>query len=153
MARVEFRSGLDDRLGYALRWLRRQQASGVRVRVRGAPGELQALSQQLWVADREGFVAHAIAGRADTPGLARTALWLGDGAVAGAEPSVWLNLGSGEVPLTDLTDLPAPVARIIELVGRSDPEVESGRQRWSACKRQGLAPLHEVVDGSADPAD
>ena len=139
---VEFRTGIRDKLAYAQRWLRMAFERGARVRVLGSEADLRSLSQQLWVVDKESFLAHAWAGTAAaaTPGLARTTIWLGAGAVAGPAPELLLNLERA---------LPASwqdCQRIIEVVGVDEAEVQAGRERWAAYRRQGLEPAHRKAE-------
>lgn len=142
-ATVEFRTGVRDKRGYALRWLQMAAQRGARVRVLGSPAELQALSQLLWVADKESFLPHALtlgAAPPAGPGLQRTRLWLGAGPVAGDEPRLLLNLGP---------ELPARTQgyeRIIDVVSTDEAEVQAGRERWAGYKRLGLNPAHRKSD-------
>jgi DNA polymerase III subunit chi len=142
---VEFRTGIRDKVGYAHRWLRLAIERGARVRVLAGEGELRALGQALWVADKESFLPHAFAGAksAAAAGLERTRIWLGPGAVAGAEPELLLNLGS-TLPLEPLGYL-----RIIEVVSVDDAEVQAGRDRWAAYRKLGLEPAHRKADEEA----
>ena len=134
---IEFRTGIGDKLQYANRWLRVAARQGARVRVVGPARSLSALSQLLWTSDREDFLPHAWSVQDSAlPGIARTAIWLGEGAVAGSPPSHWLNIGD---------DLPADLAgcdRLVELVATTPEEVSAGRQRWAGYRRLGLDPRH-----------
>ena len=143
---VEFRTGVRDKRGYALRWLRLAARRGARVRVLGSPTELQALSQLLWVADKESFLPHAMAMAGTVPsgqGLQRTPLWLGAGPVAGDEPPLLLNLGQ------ELPTRTQGYERIIDVVSTEEDEVRAGRERWAAYKRLGLSPAHRKSDDEA----
>ena len=143
---VDFRSGIQDPLAYAGVWLRKAYAQRARVRVIGPAVALSALSQQLWVADKEGFLPHALAGvDPKRPGIGRTAIWLGTGPVAGNPPSLLLNLGS---PVPDDW---ATYRRIVEIVGADEERVQAGRDRWAGYRRLGLEPRHRT-GASDDPA-
>jgi DNA polymerase III subunit chi len=139
---VEFRTGVRDKLGYALRWLQMALQRGARVRVLGSPADLQTLSQMLWVADKESFLPHAlvIGATPPVPALRRTPVWLGAGPVAGEEPPLLLNLGAGLPSRTDGCE------RIVDVVCVDDADVQAGRERWAGYKRLGLNPAHRKSD-------
>lgn len=133
---VEFRTGLADRLAYALGWLRQAAARRVRVRVAGSAADLAALDGLLWTAQPGDFIAHAStrAGGDYPPGLARTPIWLGSGPVPGQAPELLLNLG------TEVADLDG-YRRIVELVAAAPEATAAGRQRWRWYQEQGLIPM------------
>lgn len=138
---VEFRTGVDDKVAYAARWLRIAAARGARTQVIGAPETLQALDRALWVDDAQDFVPHAWVRQAGrTPGLERTALWLGEGSVPLPAPTLLLNVGA---------DVPADVERferVIEVVGAGPDDAQAGRRRWKAYLERGLAPAHRQAE-------
>ena len=138
---VEFRTGVDDKLAYAVRWLRLAAARGARARVIGPSELLQALDRALWVDLPGDFVPHAWARQAGrTPGLDRTPLWLGDGALGAPEPGLLLNLGA-EIP----AEL-APYERVIEIVATDPADAQAGRRRWKTYVERGLAPAHRKAE-------
>ena len=67
MTQVAFHIGIDDRVGYACRLLRKAVASGAKALVVGEPDTLAALDKALWDFEQTSFFAHA---RADAPGQA-----------------------------------------------------------------------------------
>jgi DNA polymerase-3 subunit chi len=146
---IEFRTGVRDKLGYAARWLATGYRRGARVRVLGTADELRQLSQQLWLHEKEGFIAHAFCAPAATlaPGMDNTPIWLGEGDLAGDEPPLLLNLGPG------LPANPSAYQRVVEIVSTQRDDEQAGRARWSAYKRQGLEPAHRKPhDDAADEA-
>jgi DNA polymerase-3 subunit chi len=146
---IEFRTGVRDKIGYAARWLATGYRRGARVRVVGPAGELTLLSQQLWLHEKEGFIAHAFSAPAASlgPGMDITPIWLGDGALAGEEPPLLLNLGPG------LPANPTAYRRVVEIVSTQHDDEQAGRARWSAYKRQGLEPAHRKPhDDAAEDA-
>ncbi len=144
---IEFRTGIRDPLAYGLRWLHVAHARGARVRVTGPKADLDRLSSQLWIHDKEGFVPHALAGSGGfAAGLERTPIWLGEGAIAGQEPPLLLNLGGAIAPE------PQGYERIIEVVASQAELAQAGRERWAAYKRLGLEPAHHRGDAQADSA-
>ena len=88
--KVEFHSGVADKLGVACRFLRKAQAAGATVVVCGDQGTLDRLDLALWTFDPLSFVAHARLKRgvAPPPALARTPIWLVDDAASIADARV-----------------------------------------------------------------
>jgi DNA polymerase III subunit chi len=110
---------------------------GVRVQVIGPVDVLQAIDRALWVDDPQDFVPHAWArGSAAPPGLGRTPIWLGDGAVP--EPALSLLLNIGGAVAEDLSGY----ERVIEIVSADDEDAQAGRQRWKVYLQRGLQPAH-----------
>jgi DNA polymerase-3 subunit chi len=138
---VEFRTGVDDPVAYAARWLRVAAGRGARARVTGAETTLQAIDRALWVEDPQDFVPHAWAREAGLPpGLARTPIWLGDGRVPDPPPVLLLNVGG---PVAD--DL-SGYERVIEIVSNDQDDAQAGRQRWKAYQQRGLSPGHRKAE-------
>jgi DNA polymerase-3 subunit chi len=137
MPQVEFRTGVPDKLAYAVRWLRLAAARGARTRVIGAGADLAALDRALWVADAGDFLPHMLLRAGPLPpGCERTPIWLGDGAIPGPSPSLLLNIGAD--PPAELEGL----ERIIEVIGRDDDDVRAGRRRWQIYRERSLEPRH-----------
>jgi DNA polymerase IIIc chi subunit len=78
--KVEFHTGLDDKLDFACRLLRKSQSGSAPVVVAGEASRLDRLDVALWTFDALSFVSHARlrAGAAPGPVHARTPLWLAD---------------------------------------------------------------------------
>jgi DNA polymerase-3 subunit chi len=151
---VDFHSGMDDKLGYACRLLRKAVGRGSRVQVRGEAGEVDALDQALWTFDPHEFIPHLRWHRDGSPPQAmhRTPVWLlaygMQWPASVARPEVLLNLGPQ--PLETVQggqgDEGVELAgRIIELVGADPAEVESGRRRWRQYVERGVQPVHHAV--------
>lgn len=149
---VDFHSGMNDKLGYACRLLRKAVGRGSRVQVRGEAGEVDALDQALWTFDPHDFIPHLRWRTADSPppALRRTPVWLLAHGVSWpkgvAAPEVLLNLGPQ--PLAD-DEAVEPATRVIELVGVEPGEVESGRRRWRRYLERGVQPAHHTVGRGA----
>lgn len=138
---VEFRTGVDDKVAYAARWLRKAAARGARTQVIGEREALQALDRALWVDDPQDFVPHAWVRQAErTPGLERTVLWLGEGTVPAPTPTLLLNLGADVPPDVDAFE------RVIEVVATDADDAQAGRRRWKAYVQRGLAPAHRLAE-------
>jgi DNA polymerase-3 subunit chi len=140
---VDFHTGLQDKLPYACRLLRKAVRAGHRVVVTGDAQQLAELDRLLWIFDVGDFVPHARlrAGERPAPRLARTPLWLADQPADAGACDVLVNLGPD-----GLGDAPLP-ARTIELVTRDPDEVAAGRQRWRGHVAAGRQPVNHAQPG------
>ncbi len=142
-ANIEFHTGVQDPMGFAVRLLKKAYRLGVRVRVTAPPSTLQALDRQLWTEEERDFVPHAQVAQMNAAVAARTPLWLATdaqampaGASAEQAPTVLVKLGAAA---------PADVhhwQRLIEVVGIEVDEVEQGRARWAHYKAAGRGIEH-----------
>jgi DNA polymerase-3 subunit chi len=140
--KVEFHSGVPDKLVHACRLLRKSHAAGARVAVTGERTALDRLDPMLWTFDPASFVPHArLRAGAQPPAslLARTPIWLADMVDAPAQAlgcTVLVNLGP-EVPAQwDRFE------RLIEIVDASPEDSAQARARW---RRYGQTPGVERV--------
>ena len=128
--KVEFHSGVADKLDHTCRLLRKSQAAGAQVVVGGERALLDRLDVMLWTFDALSFVPHLrVRGErpsASTAVLERTPLWLADDPAACAARDVLVNLGPEMVAGWE------GFARVIEVVGRDDDDSAAARQRWRA---------------------
>lgn len=142
---VSFHTGLDDKIGYACRLLRKATRQGARVQVCGDAAELDLLDQALWTFEAQDFVPHLRLrpGAQPVDHLHRTPLWLLDdpGAwPAGLQPAqILVNLGPAEVGDA------STFVRVVELVGAEPTEALSGRRRWRRYAEAGIRPEHHVA--------
>ena len=136
--KVEFHSGVVDKLGMACRFLRKAHAAGAHVVVCGDGASLDRLDVALWTFDPLSFVPHArLRGAAVAPpALARTATWLVDDPAAVPTREILLNLGPAMVE--DWVHF----ARVVEIVSSDPEDAEAGRRRW---RRYGELPGVERV--------
>ncbi len=143
MTEVDFHTGVADPLAYSCRLLRKAWRSGRQVVVSGAAETLSRLDALLWTFDPGEFIPHARlrAGEAVAPLLRRTPIWLADRPADAGLGDVLLNLGPD--PAQDATAF----ARLIEVVGDSADEVDSGRLRWRHARSLGLAPRNHPQAG------
>jgi len=145
MSRVDFHAGLDDKLAYACRLVRKAWRSGRQVVVTGPPADLARLDQLLWTFEPGEFIPHARlrAGEGVPARLARTPVWLAERPDDPGRDDVLVNLGPS----------PAESARrferVIELVGRDEADAAAGRQRWRHHRAAGLAPTLHTLGGDA----
>ena len=138
--RVDFHTGVADKLGYTCRLLRKAWRAGSRVVVAGSPEQLSRLDALLWTFEPGEFIPHARlrAGQAIAPHLERTPIWLADEPAAAGPREVLVNLGPGCV--ADFDHYP----RVIEIVAEPADDVASGRQRWRQYLAVGITPeLHK----------
>ena len=148
MTRIDFHTGVADKLGHACRLVRKAWRAGHRVVVTGSPEQLSRLDVQLWTFEPGEFIPHARlrAGGRVLPALSRTPVWLADRpadlAGEGGEGQVLVNLGPE--PADDL----AGFARLIEIVAQPADEVAGGRQRWRHYLAAGFAPTNLAQGGA-----
>jgi DNA polymerase-3 subunit chi len=145
MAEVAFHTGVDDKLGYACRLLRKAYRQGARVAVGGAGPLLQQLDQALWTFEPQEFVPHLRLGTGRAPAAAqqRTPIWLVEPGAQAPDCKVLVNLGPERLPGDEGYE------RIIEIVSRAPEDVSAGRRRWKQYEAQGWAITHHPVGGAS----
>jgi DNA polymerase-3 subunit chi len=145
MADVAFHTGVDDKLGYACRLLRKAYRQGARVAVSGAAPLLQQLDQALWTFEPQEFVPHLRlgAGRAPAAAQRRTPVWLVEPGAQPPDVSVLVNLGPERQPGDEA------YARIIEIVSRAPEDVSAGRRRWKQYESLGWVITHHALGSGA----
>lgn len=123
--KVEFHSGVADKLGSACRFLRKAQEAGAAVVVCGDRATLDRLDVALWTFDPLAFVAHARVRDKDTPQAALPAqAWLVDDARRVASRDVLVNLGPA------MAEGWEEFARVVEIVSAEPADADAGRGRW-----------------------
>jgi len=123
--KVDFHSGVADKMSVACRFLRKAQDAGATVVVCGDRASLDRLDQALWTFDPLSFVAHArVKGAAPPPVLAPTRTWLVDSVGSVAPRELLLNLGPA------MADGWEGFARVVEIVSSELDDANAGRQRW-----------------------
>ena len=133
MTQVAFHIGIDDRVGYACRLLRKALASGVQALVIGEGAMLAGVDRALWEAELTGFVPHA---RVDAPPAVRdrSPELLAEQVPADcAQEAILINLGAA-VPVD-----PHVRARMIELVSADEDDLRLARQRWKHYSERGFS--------------
>lgn len=140
--KVEFHSGVADKLGTACRFLVAAQAAGASVVVCGDDATLARLDTALWTFDPLSFVAHSrVRGnnapttnvRAQAPAQA----WLADNSRSVSSREVLLNLGP------EMADGWEEFARVVEIVSAEPADADAGRGRWRQySSRHGLELIH-----------
>lgn len=123
--KVEFHTGLVDKLGTACRFLRRAQVAGASVVVCGDRAALDRLDTVLWTFEPLSFVPHLrLKGAPCTAALARTPVWLADAAALAPARQVLVNVGQAMVEGWSAFE------RVVELVSADADDADAGRQRW-----------------------
>lgn len=144
---VAFHTGLDDRVSYTCRLLRKAVTRGARVVVDGPAPELDLLDQALWTFEPQEFLPHIRwrPGLSET-GMARTPIWLVDEEAASdlppSRPSVLVHLGERTVDEAEAWE------RVIELVTDDEGLRRSARARWRAYEARGWSVTHHPLHGA-----
>lgn len=144
MQAVEFHTGVQDRVGFACRLLRKACSKGTRVLVTAPPEVLDELDRQLWTFEARDFVPHVRVPGGAAAVRQRTPIWLSaqtpvlDQTAANPAPRVLINLGA------DAPDDLQALDRLIEVLSTEPGDVERGRARWRRYKAAGLAVVHRT---------
>jgi DNA polymerase-3 subunit chi len=133
---IEFHTGVEDKLGFACRLLRKAYRSGARVLVTGPTVVIGALDRALWTFEERDFIPHVRVPPAPAALAARTPIWLVDGEPPPGAPDLLINLGA-DTP----ADL-APFSRVIEVLSTEPDDAQAGRQRWREYKARGFEIKH-----------
>jgi DNA polymerase-3 subunit chi len=146
--KVEFHTGVADKLEHSCRLLRKTQVAGARVVVGGDGALLDRLDVLLWTFDALSFVAHARVRRAGAGALAatrqRSDLWLADDPSEFPHRDVLINLGPEMVAQWE------QFARVIEVVEASPQDSATARQRWRRYgQREGVELVNHSIGGQA----
>ena len=139
--KVEFHSGVADKLGAACRFLQKAHVAGAQVVVCADRATLDRLDAALWSFDPLSFVAHARSKGNAPPSaaLANTPIWLAENAEHIAARDLLLNLGPVMVAGWEQFE------RVVEIVSAEADDAAAGRQRWrqySACS--GIELIHQA---------
>lgn len=140
MTRIDFHSNIGDKITYACRLARKIQASRHRIiLLTGDDQGRSALDHALWTFSELDFLPHVMTGDVLAP---RTPIVLADQHAADfPHHQILINL-SGATPGQF-----ARFERMIEIVGRDDAEVASGRERWLFYKQRGYHLNHFAIEG------
>lgn len=136
MTEVMFHLGVDDRLGYACRLLRKACAVDARVVVAAPRATLARLDGLLWTFEPTAFVPHVcVAPGAEVPARLRdTPIWLVEDVGLVPHHDALVNLGDDPVPGFE------SFAKVIEIVAADDePLKQAARRRWKHYAERGYA--------------
>jgi DNA polymerase-3 subunit chi len=145
MAEVIFLTGVDDKLSFACRLLRKKFREGNRVAVFGPAPLLTRLDQALWAEPPLEFVPHQRlrCGEPMPADSALTPIWLLEAAVPALQCDSAINLGSEDVAALASHD------RVAEIVSLDEADRAQGQLRWKHYKTQGHALLHRPQGNGA----
>ena len=139
--KVEFHSGVVDKLGSACGFLRQAGEAGAAVTVCGDGATLDRLDLALWCAEPLSFLPHVRLrpGLPIAPSLlARTPIRLTERAEPPARGAVLLNLGP------ELADHWERYERVVEIVSNEADDAAAGRRRWRHyVQRTGIELVHK----------
>ena len=120
MSDLAFHTGVENRFKYACLAMRKAQRLNISACVLlETDDELRRFDNMLWAFEPTSFIPH---GRPNTPDMQRGGVALSTHRRSGP------NSGPERFP------------KIIDIVGRDDPELTEGRHRYVAYKRQGIEP-------------
>jgi DNA polymerase-3 subunit chi len=141
-AKVEFHTGVAEPIGYTCRLMRkvyRRRATLVCVAERAS---LDVLDRTLWTFDERDFVPHVRYALASAAVRSRTPIWLAEHLPeGGAGRDVIVGFG-GREPIAE-----GAAARLIEVVGADDEDVQRGRVLWRLYQRAGFELIHHPFGG------
>lgn len=142
MAEVAFHFNAPDKAAYVCRLLRKAYLKGARVAVL-APGEqIDTLDRGLWLLAQGEFVPHCV-GSDPEPTRRHSPIHLLERLDEGAPTQVLVNLTEA---------VPADYARfgrVIEVVGLTDEDRASARQRWRQYLADGIEPQRHDLKSAA----
>jgi DNA polymerase-3 subunit chi len=141
---ISFRFNVDDRIGYACRYLRKIQRARRVAAVTGPPDTLDRLDRTLWSFDAADFIPHVRlrAGEQPQPRHAPTPIWLVERAGDAPHHGVLVNLG--DAPPEGFESF----ERVVEIVSTEAADRSAARLRWRHYQSRGY-PL-ESHEGSSD---
>ena len=136
MTQVVFHVGIEDRLDYACRLIRKALGSGARVLVLADEELIVPLDEALWLHDPTSFVPHALAGSPQAQSGQCAVLLAHDTThMEGAWP-VLINMRR------ELPEVPPRCEKLIELVSSDEEDLILARQRWKSYVQRGFTPAN-----------
>lgn len=143
MTAVSFYTGVPERMEYACRLLRKAVQQGAKITVCGPGPVLEKMDRQLWSFEATEFVPHLrwskAQGRALTPAMQSTPIWLVEEADLAPHHEVLLNLGDDLAPGFEAFE------RVLEVVSTEALDASAGRKRFKLYREQGLSVKHHEV--------
>ena len=147
MTQVDFHIGIEDRVAYACRLVRKVLASGAQALILGDPAMLRRLDAVLWADEATGFTPHALADGPAYIAAHSPVLLAAQVPTDLAQQSVLINM-SDQQP-----DDPHKRERVIELVSGDEHAIQEARQRWKSYKQRGFSLVnHDVRQRAAGKA-
>jgi len=139
VTQVAFHIGIEDRVAYCCRLVRKVLASGAQALILGDAAMLRRMDAVLWAEDANGFIPHAMV---DGPAaiVARSPV------VLAAQVPTELAQQAVLINMTDqLPDDPHPRERVIELVSADEQAIQDARARWKSYKQRGFELVNHDV--------
>ena len=139
MTQVDFHIGIEDRVAYGCRLVRKVLGSGGHALILGDAAQLRRMDAALWADEAAGFIPHAMGDAAGTL-TARSPVSLAEQVPRElARQAVLINM-------TDqLVADQYPRARVIELVSNEEHAIQDARQRWKSYKQRGFTLVNHDV--------
>lgn len=138
MTRIDFHSGVSDRISYTCRLIRKAYSAGSRIVVVARDETLPMLDDTLWTFSEHDFLPHV---RLDDPLANKTPIVL---TVDTSDPlpyyEVLINL-SGDIPQQF-----ASFERMIEVIALDEADRHAGRERYRTYQQRGYPLTHFTVD-------
>jgi DNA polymerase-3 subunit chi len=132
VTQVAFHIGIDDRVAYCCRLVRKVLASGAQALILGDAAMLRRMDAVLWADEAAGFTPHTMVDAAPAI-VARSPV------VLAAQVPTDLAQQSVLINMTDqLPDDPHPRDRVIELVSADEQAIQDARARWKSYKQRGF---------------
>jgi len=139
VTQVAFHIGIDDRVAYCCRLVRKVLASGAQALILGDAAMLRRMDAVLWADEAAGFTPHAMA---DAP----AAIASRSPVLLAAQVPTDLARQSVLINMTDqLPDDPHPRERVIELVSADEQAIQDARERWKSYKQRGFELVNHDV--------
>jgi DNA polymerase III subunit chi len=140
VTQVAFHVGIEDRVAYCCRLVRKVLASGAQALILGDAAMLRRIDAVLWADEAAGFTPHAMA---DAPA-----------AIAARSPVLLAAQVPTDINMTDqLPDDPHARERVIELVSSDEQAIQDARVRWKSYKQRGFELVnHDVRQRAAGKA-
>ncbi len=147
MTQVAFHIGIEDRVAYCCRLVRKVLASGAQALILGDTAMLRRMDAALWADEAAGFTPHAMA---DAP----AALAHRSPVLLAAQVPTDLAQQAVLINMTDqLPDDPHKRERMIELVSSDEQAIKDARERWKSYKQRGFELVnHDVRKRTAGKA-
>ena len=147
MTQVAFHIGIEDRVAYCCRLVRKVLASGAQALILGDGPMLRRLDAALWADEAAGFTPHALADGPASIAAHSPVLLAAQVPTDLAQQSVLINM-SDQPP-----DDPHQRERVIELVSGDEQAIQDARQRWKSYKQRGFSLVnHDVRQRASDRA-
>ena len=139
MTQVAFHIGIEDRVAYCCRLVRKVLASGAQALILGDAAMLRRMDAVLWAEEAAGFTPHAMA---DAP----AAITARSPVLLAAQVPTDLARQSVLINMTDqLPDDPHARERVIELVSADEQAIQDARERWKSYKQRGFSLVNHAV--------